>query len=136
MTTEPTPEPTERPEPEEASPAVEQHVATPPPAPATRERAFNGSGFSRTALGVIAAALIFAGGFAVGHLVVDRHDHDRRPPIAARANRFMQDMRNHGEGQSRNGPQMGQAPNLQQLLPLLQQLLNNRNGGNGNNGSS
>src|SRR5438045_7647310 len=109
MTTEPTPEPTERPEPEEASPAVEQPVATPAPAgPERPVRSFYGSSISRTALGVIAAALIFAGGFAVGHWVIDRHDHDRRPTITARANRFMQDMRNQGGGQSRNGPQLGQ----------------------------
>src|SRR5215216_5588869 len=114
MTTEP--EPTETPEVETPPPApvVEhEHVVSgsPPPPPARRSY---GSPILRIGLAAIAAALIFVGGFALGHWGIDRHDNDhRRPDFAARAQRFMEELRQPGGGQSRNnGPQMGQAPNL------------------------
>jgi hypothetical protein len=136
MTTEPNP--TDTPEPEAAlSPAPA--VVTPPP-PAQPTQRFYGSPAARIALLVAGVAMIFAGGFATGHWVFDRHDNDRhRPDFSARAQRFMQGLngQQRSGGQPRNAPgmgQMGQMPNLQQILPFLEQLLNNRNGGS--NGGS
>jgi hypothetical protein len=74
------------------------------------------------------AALIFVGGFALGHWGFERHDDDRH---SVRAHRFMEGMQDQRGNQSRNGPQMGQMPNLQQFLPLFEQLLNNRGGSTG-----
>jgi len=139
MTTEPNP--TDTPEPEAAlSPAPAE--VTPPPPPARPTQRFYGSPAARIALLVAGVAMIFAGGFATGHWVFERHDNDRhRPDFSARAHRLMRGLggQQRGSGQSRNVPQMGplgQMPNLQQILPFLEQLLNNRNGGSGNNGSS
>jgi hypothetical protein len=134
MTTEP--EPTETPEVETAPPTAEQPgVAEEASAVAARPvRPIYASPVARVAGLVIAAALIFGGGFATGHWAADRHENDhRRPDFSARAQRFMQGLsgQQRGGGQSRNAPGMGQAPNLQQILPFLEQLLNNRNGGSG-----
>ena len=127
MTTEP--EPNETPEVEAAPPAVEQPVTPASRRRSGQRRGVTGSPIVRIGLAVIAAALIFGGGFAVGHWAFERTTTIAVPlsPPAPRAScRTCSQGRG---GQSRNGPQMGQAPNLQQLLPLLEQMLNNRNGG-------
>jgi len=133
MTTEP--EPIETPDGEVVPPRVEPAETPVVVAQERPTRRFYTSPVARVVLPVIAALLIFAGGFALGHWAFPSHEH-RRPNFAARAQQFMQDMRQGRNGQSRNGPQMGQAPNLQQLLPLLEQLLNNRNNNSNNNGTA
>jgi len=137
MTTEPeATEPTETPE-VDAPPAVVEEPVAPPPPPPARPARFYDSGRSRVAMFVVAAVVVFAGGFIAGHWIFERHDHDRhRPQFAARAERLLQGLQGRRDGQSRNGPQMGQAPGLQGLLPLLEQLLNNRNGSNSRGGTS
>jgi len=121
-----TTEPTETPEVETPPPPIEPSAAPVSPPPVRPVRRFYGAQAPRVAMFIVAAVLIFAGGFVAGHWVFERHDHDRRPDFSARAQRFLQGMQNQRGGQSRNGPQMGQAPNLQQLLPLIEGLLNNR----------
>ena len=137
MTTDPEPfEATETPEVEAPPAVVEETVAPPPAPPARRVNRFFDTGRSRIGLFVAAAVLIFAGGFVAGHWVFERHDHDHhRPEISARAQRFLQGLQGERGGKQGNNSQMDR--NLQQLLPFLEQLLNNRGNGNGNgNGGS
>src|SRR4051812_28437667 len=117
-------EPTETPEVEAPPPAVEPSAGALPPEPPERPVRRFYDGTPRFALFIAAAVLIFAGGFVAGHWVFERHNYDRRPDISARAQRFLQGRQDQRGGQPRNGPQLGQAPNLQQLLPFIEGLLN------------
>ena len=133
MTTEP-----EHSETQETEPVAPPVVQPETPAVVAAERparGVTGSPIVRIGVAVIAAALIFGSGFAVGHWAFEHNGGHHRPTLAARAQNFMQDMHQGRNGQSRNGPQMGQMPNLQQLLPMLEQMLNNRNSG-GTRGSN
>jgi hypothetical protein len=127
MTTEP--EANETPEVEPAPAPVAQSETPPAVAVERPTRSATDSPILRAGLAIIAAALIFGSGFAVGHWAFGRDNDHHRPQLAARAQNFMQGMRPGRDGQSRNAPQMGQMPNLQQILPMLEQMLNNRNGG-------
>jgi hypothetical protein len=127
-------ESTDTPEVETPPPVVERPAAAPPPpARPVLRRPFYESPVARAGLGLIAAVLIFAGGFAAGHWVFDRHDHDddrRRPDFSVRAERFLEGLRGERDGnRGRNAPQTREAPELQQLLSLFELLLNNRGSG-------
>jgi hypothetical protein len=133
MTTEP--ESTGTPEVEAPPPILEQPPATPtPPQPPVLRRPFYESPVARAGLGLIAAVLIFTGGFAAGHWVFERDDDDRRrPDVSVRAERFLEGLRGERDGnRGRNAPQTRQAPELQQLLSLFELLLNNRGSGSSN----